>query len=537
MDVRKWTCESKPAPPGPRPLGPGPQTPGKGTRMMPAVHRAPYVYLRNCTCNTFPFCSVSVHPTTIHLKRSQGGGAQCSPRSRADCGCIRRSVFSLNQIKPFVCRRGGRASAPAPVLMPRARRERQRPPVSAGPAPLNFQRSVIRSVLEARGGPERLARISPFGILARLSRRISFRRRVPPGDVPQLPQVSGRRLPQENPQQQPERPPAVAALSGAQRARRPRTRYRKSHLEGGRCRPPAQNSVLVLCRRRHNGVSHDFVDGCETSRVAARRFRVLTTEVQIKPPAPCIRERVQLSLPDYAVASGTTVISNSRPALRRRRGLKCDTIKWVDDYVWHGGELTRCTLEYKADVIMVQETLLKPRKSKACKISNYIRLRIDRIDASKGGTALYYNRSLYCCPIDIPPLVNIEATACTLSTTGHGVLTLVSVYLPPKKKLLRGDLGALFALGDAVLFGDLNSKSANWKCNYSDRNGFKTITNWQKISTVLEEIDILILNSIPSDIVLTDDIDSAIGVLTNHIKTVVDDISRVLSELRLQEAA
>ncbi|GBP22755.1 RNA-directed DNA polymerase from mobile element jockey [Eumeta japonica] len=123
---------------------------------------------------------------------------------------------------------------------------------------------------------------------------------------------------------------------------------------------------------------------------------------------------------------------------------------------------------------MVQETHLKPRLSNACKISNFVQLRTDRQGAPKGGTALYYNRSLYCCPIDTPPLVNIEATACRLSMTGHGILILVSVYLPPKKKLLRSDLEALFALGDAViLFGDFNSKSTNWNCNYTNSNGRK----------------------------------------------------------------
>ncbi|GBP39666.1 RNA-directed DNA polymerase from mobile element jockey [Eumeta japonica] len=190
--------------------------------------------------------------------------------------------------------------------------------------------------------------------------------------------------------------------------------------------------------------------------------------------------------------------------------------------------------------------------------------------------------------------------------TGHGVLILVSVYLPPKKKLLRSDIEAPFALeDDVILFGDLNSKITNWKCNYSNSNGremvalaedlhfniitlltpthylndvnrrpdildialmkgvalklscveplkcinsnhrpvlmrlgspswdcppaVKTMTNWQKVSTVLEEIDTPILNSIPNDIVSTDDIGNVIGTLTNHIRTVVDDSSRTVS--------
>ncbi|GBP92498.1 RNA-directed DNA polymerase from mobile element jockey [Eumeta japonica] len=123
---------------------------------------------------------------------------------------------------------------------------------------------------------------------------------------------------------------------------------------------------------------------------------------------------------------------------------------------------------------MVQETNLKPKNSKTCKIKNFTLLRTDRQGAPKGGTAIYYNRSLYCCPVDIPPLTNIEATACRLSMIGHGVLTLVSVYLPPKKKLLRSDLKVLLALGDAViLFGDFNSNNTNWKCNYTNYNGRK----------------------------------------------------------------
>ncbi|GBP43071.1 RNA-directed DNA polymerase from mobile element jockey [Eumeta japonica] len=135
-------------------------------------------------------------------------------------------------------------------------------------------------------------------------------------------------------------------------------------------------------------------------------------------------------------------------------------------------ELGKCAQEYKADIIMVQETHLKPHYSHSCKISNFILLRTDRQGAPKGGTAIYYNRALYCCPNDTPPLINLEATACRLSMTGHGVLILVSVYLPPKKDLLRSDLEALFALGDAViLFGDFNSRNTNWKCNYTNRNG------------------------------------------------------------------
>ncbi|GBP12390.1 hypothetical protein EVAR_75812_1 [Eumeta japonica] len=52
----------------------------------------------------------------------------------------------------------------------------------------------------------------------------------------------------------------------------------------------------------------------------------------------------------------------------------------------------------------------------------------------------------------------MEATGCRLAMTGHNTLVIVSVYLPSPKRLLRRDLRALFALGDAViLFGALTN--------------------------------------------------------------------------------
>ncbi|GBP64152.1 hypothetical protein EVAR_35473_1 [Eumeta japonica] len=54
----------------------------------------------------------------------------------------------------------------------------------------------------------------------------------------------------------------------------------------------------------------------------------------------------------------------------------------------------------------------------------------------------------------------------------------------------------------------------------------RKITNWKKVSTALEEIDTPNLNSIPNDIASTDEIDFAIGALTNHIRTVVEESER-----------
>ncbi|GBP26871.1 hypothetical protein EVAR_16451_1 [Eumeta japonica] len=123
-------------------------------------------------------------------------------------------------------------------------------------------------------------------------------------------------------------------------------------------------------------------------------------------------------------------------------------------------ELMDCMSEYGVDIALIQETYLKPTRPRACAIAGYVQLRTDRTHARRGGTALYYSRSLHCCPIDIPPLINMEATGCRLAMTGHRTLVIVSVYLPSPQPLHRRDLRALLALGDAViLFGDFNCKN------------------------------------------------------------------------------
>ncbi|GBP86527.1 RNA-directed DNA polymerase from mobile element jockey [Eumeta japonica] len=130
--------------------------------------------------------------------------------------------------------------------------------------------------------------------------------------------------------------------------------------------------------------------------------------------------------------------------------------------------------EYGIDIALIQETFLKPNRPRACVIAGYVQLRTDRTHARKGGTSLYYNRSLHCCPITIPPLINMEATGCRLTMTGHRTIVVVSVYLPSPKPLLRSDLRALLALGDTVvLFGDFNWKNPRWGCAVMDENGEK----------------------------------------------------------------
>ncbi|GBP14697.1 hypothetical protein EVAR_9603_1 [Eumeta japonica] len=118
------------------------------------------------------------------------------------------------------------------------------------------------------------------------------------------------------------------------------------------------------------------------------------------------------------------------------------------------------------------QVLVRPR---ACAIADYVQLQTDRSYARRGGTALYYSRSLHCCPLTIPPLINMESTGCRLIMRGHRTIAVVSVYLPSAKPLLRSDLRALLALGDAViLFGDFNCKKSQMGLCYNGSKWRKT---------------------------------------------------------------
>ncbi|GBP98143.1 hypothetical protein EVAR_73012_1 [Eumeta japonica] len=228
--------------------------------------------------------------------------------------------------------------------------------------------------------------------------------------------------------------------------------------------------------------------------------------------------------------------------------------------------------ENSIDIALVQETYLKPNRLKTCSIAGYVQLRTDRTYSRKGGTSPYYRRSLHCGPINIPPLTNMEATGCRLAMTGHSTLVIVSVYLPSPKRLLRRDLRALclrgcrhplrLDFGIIALYVDMFSHVVTHRPSTIDIaltkgvalnfNSIETIhgltsdhrpviLKWDlptagglfpsvklligKESTALEEIDTPNLNSIPNDIASTDEIDFAIGALTNHVRTVVERAS------------
>ncbi|CAH2092496.1 unnamed protein product [Euphydryas editha] len=126
--------------------------------------------------------------------------------------------------------------------------------------------------------------------------------------------------------------------------------------------------------------------------------------------------------------------------------------------------------EHPVDVMLVQETFLKP-SNRDPKAPNYHLIRNDRVPA-RGGTAIYYKRSLHCILLDPPALSKIEASMCRVSLTGHQPITLASVYLSPSKQILESDIRSLLSTGSAVILaGDLNSKHVRWNSRHTNRRG------------------------------------------------------------------
>ncbi|GBP67662.1 Probable RNA-directed DNA polymerase from transposon BS [Eumeta japonica] len=178
-------------------------------------------------------------------------------------------------------------------------------------------------------------------------------------------------------------------------------------------------------------------------------------------------------------------------------------------------ELTNCMSEYGIDIALIQETFLKSSRPKACAIAGYVQIRTDRTYGRRGGTALYYKSSIHCCPLDIPPLINMEATGCRLAMTGHGVLVIVSVYLSPSKSCF----GATLEPSSPYFAQNGSSRRREAHSHYENHRLEESVETRLRKSTPP-------LNSIADNICTTDEIDSAIGALTSHIKTVVEKCER-----------
>lgn len=139
-------------------------------------------------------------------------------------------------------------------------------------------------------------------------------------------------------------------------------------------------------------------------------------------------------------------------------------------------ELREFVKDREVDMLLLQETWLKPSILKGLSIGRYALVRNDRTTPplGYGGTAIYYRKSLHCTPIPTPALLGMEATVVRLGMTGHSSLYIVSVYIPSGKLPLKRDFEALLSLGDSVLmFGDFNSKHTDWTCASTNASGIQ----------------------------------------------------------------
>ncbi|GBP11839.1 hypothetical protein EVAR_74487_1 [Eumeta japonica] len=154
---------------------------------------------------------------------------------------------------------------------------------------------------------------------------------------------------------------------------------------------------------------------------------------------------------------------------------------------------------------------------------------LHRQGAPRGGTAIYYKRALYCCPIDIPPLVNIEAVACRLSMTGHGILILVNgKEMEALAESLHFDIVTPLTL--TYYPNNINYRPDILDIAFMKGVALKLgcIEPLQWCRPRLRKLTFSILNNIPNDIVSRDDIDNTIGALTNHITTMVESSYRTV---------
>ncbi|CAK1578858.1 unnamed protein product [Parnassius mnemosyne] len=206
--------------------------------------------------------------------------------------------------------------------------------------------------------------------------------------------------------------------------------------------------------------------------------------------------------------------------------------------------------DHDVDIMLVQETFLKP-SVRDPKIANYTLVRNDRLTGPKGGTLIYYKRSLHCIPLDTPPLANLEASVCRIALTGHPPVIIASAYQPPQKPLLEADISALLNLGPSVVIaGDLNTILKDIRLNINSIETFielcsdhrpivlelgrsagevpqtKTIVDWRKLKVKLESTNSQHLDSIPDKIDSPEEANRAISALSTHLTSAVEEWSR-----------
>ncbi|GBP44575.1 Probable RNA-directed DNA polymerase from transposon X-element [Eumeta japonica] len=194
--------------------------------------------------------------------------------------------------------------------------------------------------------------------------------------------------------------------------------------------------------------------------------------------------------------------------------------------------------ENSIDIALVQETYLKPNRPKACSIAGYVQLRTDRT-YSRDAVILFGDFNCknirWGCPSNNYNGIKLDELEDRLD---FGIIApSTSTCFPHVVTHRPSTIDIALTKGVALNFNSIETihgltsdhRPVILKMGPPDGGRpipIRKITNWKRVSTALEKIDTPNLNSIPNDIASTDEIDLAIGALTNHVRTVVEESER-----------
>ena len=134
-------------------------------------------------------------------------------------------------------------------------------------------------------------------------------------------------------------------------------------------------------------------------------------------------------------------------------------------------ELLKFLQEHEIDVLLVQETFLKPQDKFT--LQNYTIIRQDRLRERGGGTLVATRKNIY--HYEIPnPHEELEGTFIAIPTR-EGTVVLGSLYISPTQgtPFEQEHLEALFEDPSlmVIIGGDLNAKHQDWGCRSTSNRG------------------------------------------------------------------
>ena len=143
----------------------------------------------------------------------------------------------------------------------------------------------------------------------------------------------------------------------------------------------------------------------------------------------------------------------------------------------------------KISICCLSETFLM--RKEPFQIKNYNIVRSDR-DTRSGGVAILINKNIKFRDLNILSNFNsVEACGCEVFTTS-GVLTVISLYLPPALNLSVSHLNSIISINhlpssSLMICGDFNAHHVCWGCGDTNSRG-------RKVLEFIEDNDLILLN-------------------------------------------